>query len=98
MKSFFLEIGDVKHAIELELLSVISTYSKSAGFHETELPKQLAIEINPDLFLVSPILKETKVAELHLVTAENYSTCVTGLKDSKLFDFEFLYERGICLH
>ena len=98
LKSFLLEVGDVIHAIELELRSVISPYSKSTRFHETELPQQLAIEIQPDLFLVSPNLKETKGAELHLVTVENYSTCVTQWKDSKLFHFEFLYEKGICLH
>ena len=97
LKSFLLEIGDVIHAIELEIRSVISPYLKSTRSHETE---ELAIEIQPDLFLVSPNQQERKGAELHLVTSENYSTCVTRWKDSKLFDFEFLYkseEKGICL-
>ena len=100
LKSFLLEIGDVIHAVELEVRSVISPCLKSTRSHETESPQQLAIEIQPNLFLVSPNLQETKGAELHLVTAENYSTCVTRWKDSKLFDFEFLYkseEKGICL-
>ena len=100
LKSFLLEIGDVIHAIELEIRSVISSCLKSTRSHETESPQQLAIKIQPDLFLVSPNLQETKGAELHLVTAENYPTLVTHWKDSKLFDFEFLYkseEKGICL-
>ena len=79
---------------------MISSCLKSTRSHETESPQQLAIKIQPDLFLVSPNLQETKGAELHHVTAENYSTLVTHWKDSKLFDFEFLYkseEKGICL-
>ena len=41
-------------------------------------------------------VQETKGIEVHLVTAENYSSIVTQWKDSKLFDFGALYqEEGI---
>ena len=100
LKKFLVEIGNVKHAVELELLSMISPHLKSTLFQETESPQQLAIEIQPELFLVSPHQQDTKKggAELHLLTAENCFTYVTHWKDSRLFDFEFLYtveEKGL---
>ena len=100
LKKFLVEIGDVKHAVELELLSMISPHLKSTSFHGTESSQQIAIEIQPELFLVSPNQQETKkgAAELHLLTAENCFTYVTQWKGSRLFDFEFLYtveEKGL---
>jgi len=90
LKNFILAIGEVKSALELKLQSLFSHNLK------TELAQQLTVEVQPDLFLVSPNRQETKGAEVHLVTAENSSTLYTCWKDSKLFDFGFLYqEKGV---
>ena len=59
---------------------------------EAELAQQLIVEVQPSLFLVSPSQQGTKGAEINLVTKENFSTFVTQWKDSKLFDFEALYQ------
>ena len=90
LKSFILAIGEVKSALEPQLQSLLSHNLK------TELAQQPTVEVQPDLFLVSPNRQETKGAEVHLVTAENSSTLYTRWKDSKLFDFGFLYqEKGV---
>ena len=63
-----------------------------------KLLQHFTVEVQPDLFLVSPNRQETKGAEVHLVTAENCSSLVTHWKDSKLFDFGALYqEKGMCM-
>ena len=90
LKNFLLMIGEVKSALEPQLRSLFSHNLK------TESVQQLTVEVQPDLFLVSPNCKLTKGAEVHLVTAENCSIFVTRWKDSKLFDFGSLYsEEGM---
>ena len=91
LKNFILAIGEVKSALEPRLQSL---FLKSVL--EVESAQQLTVEVQPDLFLVSPNRQETKGAEVHPVTAENCSSLVTHWKDSKLFDFGALYsEEGI---
>ena len=81
LKNFIIAIGEVKSALEPELQSLLLHNLK------TELPQQLTVEVQPELFLISPSQKMTKGAEVHLVTAENCYSLVTHWKDSKLFDF-----------
>ena len=91
LKNFILAIKDVKSALEPKLQSL---FLKSVP--QAESAQQLTVEVQPDLFLVSPNRQETKGAEHHLVTVENCSDFVTCWKDSKLFDFGALYqEEGI---
>ena len=90
LKSFILTIEEVKSALNPKLHSLFSSSLK------TESVLQLTVEIQADLFFVSPNRQKIKGAEVHLVTAENCSTLVTRWKDSKLFDFGALYqEKGM---
>lgn len=85
LKNFILAMGEVKCALEPELQSLF--------VQERESPQQLTVEVQPDLFLVSPNRQqETKGADLNVVTIENYSTFLTRWKDSKLFDFGSLHQ------
>ena len=84
LKNFILAMGEVGSALEQKLQSLFSNIPESA--------QQLTVEIQPDLFLVSPNRQERKAAELHLVTAENCSDILARWKDSKLFDFISLYQ------
>ena len=80
----------VKYAMQLDLLSL---FLKSMGAKSSQ---DWLIVVEPELFLVSPNLQNTKGADLHLVTAENCSTFISRWKDSKLFDFDSLYgEKGM---
>ena len=88
LKKFLQEIGDVKHLMEAELLSILSEYLK------TESPQWLTTIVQPDLFLVSPNRQEAGEAEVHPVTAENCSTFLVHWKDSKLFNFASLNWEG----
>ena len=88
LKKFLQEIGDVKHLMEVELLSILSEYLK------TESPQLLTTIVQLDLFLVSPNRHEAGEADVHQVTAENCSTFVTHWKDSKLFNFASLHWEG----
>ena len=91
LKNFILAIEEVKSALEPKLQSL---FLKSVP--QAESAQQLTVEVQPDLFLVSPNRQETKGAEVHLVTVENCTDFVTRWKDSKLFDFGALYqEEGI---
>ena len=92
LKNFILAMGEVQSALELKLQSLFS-YNL-----ETESLQQLTIvKVQADLFLVSPVHKMAKGAEVQLVTAENCSTFLNRWKDSKLFEFGTLYqEKGIC--
>ena len=93
LKNFVLAIGEVKSALESKLQSL---FLKSVL--QVESAQQLTVEIQPDLFLVSPNRQETKGAEVHLVTVENCSDILARWKDSKLFDFGALYqEKGMCM-
>ena len=92
LKNFVLAIEEVKSALEPKLRSLFC--GKSAL--QVESAQQLTVEVQPDLFLVSPNRQEKKGAEVHLATVENCSSLVTHWKDSKLFDFGALYqEKGI---
>ena len=91
LKNFILATEEVKSALEPKLQSL---FLKSVL--QAESAQQLTVEVQPDLFLVSPNRQETKGAEVHLVTVENCTNFVTRLKNSKLFDFGALYqEEGI---
>ena len=90
LKKFLLEVEMVSYAMQLELISL---FKKSV---ETESSQGWLIVVEPELFLVSPNLQNTKGADLHLVTTDNCSTFMSRWKDSKLFDFDSLYgEKGI---
>ena len=87
LKNFILKIAEVKSSLEPQLQSL---------FLKTESAQQLTVEVQPQLFIVSPNRPKTKGAECRLVTAENSSTLYTCWKDSKLFDFGSLYqEKGV---
>ena len=86
LKNFILKIEEVKLALEKKLHSLFLRDLK------TDLVQQLTVELQPDLFLVSPNREEAKGAEVHLVIEDNCSTFVTRWKDSKLFDFGALYQ------
>ena len=91
LKNFIHAIGEVKSALEQKLCSLFSSDLKSVQ----EPP--FTVEVQPDLFLISPDRQTTKGAKLNLVTAENYSTFVTRWSNSKLFDFGSLYQQeGMC--
>ena len=83
LKKFLLEMEMIKHAMQLELLSI---FLKSDASHN------LLVEVHPELFLVSPNRPKIKRADLHLITAGNCSTFAEQWKNSKLFDFESLYQ------
>ena len=85
LKNFVLAIGEVRSALESQFQSLFSKNILESSQH-------LNVEIQPDLFLVSPNRQKTKGADLHLVTVENSSSIVTQWKDSKLFDFGSLYK------
>ena len=87
LKNFILATEEMKSALEPKLQSV---FLKSLP--QAESAQQLTVEVQPDLFLVSPNRQETKGAEVHLVTVENCSNFVTRWRDSKLFDFGALYQ------
>ena len=88
LKKFLQEIGDVKHLVEAELLSILSENLMK------ELPQRLATIVKLDLFLVSPNRHEAGEADVHLVTAENCFAFATHWKDSKLFNFASLHWEG----
>ena len=91
MKNFIFAIEEVTSVLESQLQSLLSSNLK------TESVEQLTVKVHLDLFLVSPSQKLTKEAEVHLVTADNYSTSATRWKRSKLFDFGPLcQEEGVC--
>ena len=91
LKNFIRAIGEVKSALESQFQSLFSIDCKNM-----ELSQHLNVEIQPELFLVSPNRQKTKGAEVHLVTVENCSDFVTLWKESKLFDFGALYkEKGM---
>ena len=86
LENFILAIEEVKSALEPKLQSLFSHNLK------TESAQQLVVEVQPDLYFVSPNRQETKGAELHPVTAENCSTFVTRWRNSTLFNFGSLYQ------
>ena len=87
LKNFVLAMGEVKSALETKLHSLFLN-----SVLQAESAQQLTVEVQPDLFLVSPNQQETKGAKVHLITRENCSSIVTQWKDSKLFDFGALYQ------
>ena len=90
LKKFLLEVEMVKYAMQLDLLAL---FLKPM---EAKSSQDWLVIVEPELFLVSPNRQNTKGADLHLVTTENYSTFMSCWKDSKLFDFEALYgEKGM---
>ena len=85
LKNFILAIGEVNSALKHKLLSLFSQNLKTSS-------QQLTVEVQLDLFLVSPYPQKTKGAEVHLVTAESCSICLDRWKKSMLFDFGTLYQ------
>jgi len=83
LKKFLLKMELIKHAMQLELLSI---FLKSDASHN------LLVEVHPEVFLVSPNRQKIKRADLQLITAENCFTFAEQWKNSKLFDFESLYQ------
>jgi len=94
LRKFLLTVGEVQSVLETQLHSLLSCNLKSTQCHVPEAgsPQQLTIEVQPELFLVSPNQLNTKGANLHAVTADNCSTLLTHWKSSKLFEFASLYQ------
>jgi len=98
LRKFLLAIGEIKSALEKKLQSLLSGNLKSIQCHvpEADSPQELTIEVQPELFLVSPNQQKKKGADLRLITIENCSDHLTHWKSSKLFEFSSLYqEEGI---
>jgi len=88
LKKFILAIGEVKSALELQLHSLFLIETKSV--------QQLTVEVQSEVFLVSPSQQKAERPEISPVTAENYYTFWIRWKDSKLFEFEsFNLEEGM---
>jgi len=83
LKKFLLEMEMIKHAMQLELLSIFLTSDASHN---------LLVEVHPELFLASPNRQKTNRADLYPITAGNCSTIAEQWMNSKLFDFESLYQ------
>ena len=96
LSKFLLAMGEVKSALETQLHSLLSRNLESILCHvpEAEPPQQLTIEVQPELFLVSPNQLNRKGADLHVVTTDSCSTLLTHWKSSKLFEFASLYQEG----
>ena len=94
LKNFLLAVGELKSSLEKQLHSLLSRNVKSIQCHvpEADSPQELTIDVQPELFLVSPNQLNTKGADLHVVTADNCSTLLTHWKSSKLFEFASLYQ------
>ena len=89
LKKFLLDMDRIKHAMQLQFLSL---FLKSDASHN------LVVEVHPELFLVSPNRQKTKKADLHLINAGNFPTFVAYWRNSELFDFGSLYqETGMCI-
>ena len=91
LRNFLLAMGDVKSALETKLHSLLSHDLKSVDCDVPESPP-FTVEVQPELFLVSPNQLKAKGAELHLMTMENHSDLLTHWKSSKLFEFASLYQ------
>jgi len=96
MQKFLLARDEIKSALELQLKSLFFHNLKSVkvDIPETKSPECLSVEVQLDLFLVSPNRQKTSGAQVQLVTTANCSTLVTRWKNSRLFDFESLYQEG----
>jgi len=94
LRKFLLAIGEIKSALEKQLHSLLSPNLKSIQCHvpEADSPQELTIEVQPELFLVSPNQQKKKGADLCLITIENCSDHLTHWKSSKLFEFSSLYQ------
>ena len=93
---FLLARDEIKSALELQLESLFchDLESVQGDVPGTESPQCLNVEVEPDLFLISPNRLKTGEAQVHLVTMRNCSALVTRWKNSKLFDFGSLYQEG----
>ena len=96
VQKFLLARDEIKSALELQLKSLFFHNLKSvkADIPETKSPECLSVKVQLDLFLVSPNQQKTSGAQVRLVTTANCSTLVTRWKNSRLFDFESLYQEG----
>jgi len=94
LRKFLLAMGEVKSALETQLHYLLLRNLKRTQCHvpEANSPQQLTIEVQPELFLVSPNQQKTKGADLHLITIENCYDHLTHWKSSKLFEFSSLYQ------
>ena len=94
LRKFLLRMREVRFALETQLQSLLSQNPKSVQGHEPEAesPQRLTIEVQPELFLVSPNHLNMKGADLHLITTDSCSTLMTHWKGSKLFEFASLYQ------
>ena len=91
LRKFLLAMGEVKSALETQLHYLLPRNLKSIHCGVPESPP-FTIEVQPELFLVSPNQLKSKGAELHLMTMENHSDLLAHWKSSKLFEFSSLYQ------
>ena len=83
LEKFLLETDRIKYAMQVALLSVLL---------ESNSSHNLVVEVQPELFLVSPNRHKTKGVDLYPVAKGNYSTFANHWKSSELFDFGSLYQ------
>ena len=94
---FLQEIQTVINAMQVELQLVFFRSVKASHLYQMT-SQSFAVKVQPELFLVSPNRQESKGAKLHRVTTENCSLFVTRWRNSKLFDYESLYQaEGTCI-
>ena len=79
LTTFLIAIGEVKSDLETCLPSLFSSQYST-------------VDVQPELYLVSPNQEKTKGAEIYRLTADNCSGLVTRWKKSNLFDFGLLYQ------
>lgn len=77
LTTFLIAIGEVKSDLETCLPSLFSSQYST-------------VDVQPELYLVSPNQGKTKGAEIYRLTADNCSGLVTRWKKSNLFDFGLL--------
>lgn len=93
LRRFLVSIGEVKSALEKQLQTLFLQKARCSVLETFPTAQNLAVEVQPELFLVSPYQRKANSAAVHLITAENCSTFVTQWKDSMLFDFASLYQQ-----
>lgn len=93
LRKFLVLIGEVKSALEKQLQTLFLQEARCNVLETFPTAQNLAVEVQPELFLVSPNRRKANSAAVHLITAENCSAFLTQWKDSMLFDFASLYQQ-----
>jgi len=88
------DIGEVQSALESNLLHLFSHdhNGEQRPAVEAESSQHFTVEVQLELYLISPSKEKAKGAELYRLTADNCSSLAARWKKSSLFDFGPLYQ------